>query len=185
MRQALLTAGSGSSLWPTTTTKDAAASGAAGYSTDSGRHPGTTLTDAAVRRPLWATPATNLHNYDEAPASFMARRLRLKEKGTNGNGAGVPLGVEAQLWATTTARDWRDGACAGADVPTNALLGRQVLRTPWDGGSTSLGGRVLSPRFAETLMGWPTDWTASGSRATVSSPRRPPSPSRRWLAAFY
>jgi hypothetical protein len=39
-------------LWPTAT--DAKASGAAGYSTDSGRHSGTTLTDAA--NGLWATP---------------------------------------------------------------------------------------------------------------------------------
>ena len=37
------------SLWPTPTAQDAASSGAAGYSTESGRHPGTTLTDATVR----------------------------------------------------------------------------------------------------------------------------------------
>jgi len=40
-------------LWPTTTT-DANGSGAHGYSTASGRHAGTTLTDKAVR--LWNTP---------------------------------------------------------------------------------------------------------------------------------
>ena len=34
-------------LWPTSTAMDSRASGAAGYSTESGRHPGTTLTDAA------------------------------------------------------------------------------------------------------------------------------------------
>ena len=33
--------------WPTTTTQDAASSGARNYSTESGRHSGTTLTDAA------------------------------------------------------------------------------------------------------------------------------------------
>jgi hypothetical protein len=36
-------------LWPTPTATDAKASGAAGYSTESGRHPGVTLTDATVR----------------------------------------------------------------------------------------------------------------------------------------
>ncbi len=41
-------------LWPTATAKDEASSGAAGYSTESGRHPGTTLTDAA--NGLWARP---------------------------------------------------------------------------------------------------------------------------------
>ena len=37
------------SRWPTPTATDAKASGSAGYSTESGRHSGTTLTDAAVR----------------------------------------------------------------------------------------------------------------------------------------
>lgn len=50
-----LTGGSDSSCWPTATATDAKASGAAGYSTASGRHSGTTLTDAAVR--LWPTPS--------------------------------------------------------------------------------------------------------------------------------
>ena len=36
------------SAWPTPTATDAKASGAAGYSTESGRHSGTTLTDATV-----------------------------------------------------------------------------------------------------------------------------------------
>lgn len=36
-------------LWPTPTASDANASGSFGYSTDSGRHAGTTLTDATVR----------------------------------------------------------------------------------------------------------------------------------------
>ena len=38
-------------LWPTATATDAKASGAAGYSTASGRHSGTTLTDATARMP--------------------------------------------------------------------------------------------------------------------------------------
>lgn len=42
-------------LWPTPTAGDEKASGAAGYSTASGRHAGTTLTDAAVRN--WPTPS--------------------------------------------------------------------------------------------------------------------------------
>ena len=44
-------------MWPTPTATDAKASGASGYSTLSGRHSGTTLTDAAVR--LWATPTAS------------------------------------------------------------------------------------------------------------------------------
>lgn len=125
--------------WPTPTSTGAKASGAAGYSTESGRHSGTTLTDAAVRTPVWMTPTT---------------------------------------------RDGKDGACANADVPTNGLLGRQVLRTPAVGLSTSAGSRVLSPLFTEALMGWPTGWTASASAATVSSPSKPLPPSPIWLLFF-
>jgi hypothetical protein len=43
-------------LWPTTTAMDSIGSGAAAYTTESGRHAGVTLTDAAVRGPL--SPAT-------------------------------------------------------------------------------------------------------------------------------
>lgn len=32
-------------------------------------------------------------------------------------------------WMTPTTRDWKDGACADSDVPTNGLLGRQAVRT--------------------------------------------------------
>lgn len=38
-------------LWPTATASDANSSGSAAYSTASGRHAGTTLTDATVRTP--------------------------------------------------------------------------------------------------------------------------------------
>jgi hypothetical protein len=114
-------------LWPTTTT-DSKASGAAGYSTESGRHSGTTLTDAAVRTPTWASPV---------------------------------------------ARDWKDGT--DAITPVNGYLGRQVLRMPLAGESTSETGRVLNPLFTEALMGWSPGWTASASAATESSRTRRPS----------
>lgn len=45
----LLTSGSGCSSWPTPTVGDSKRSGAAGYSTESGRHSGITLTDQADR----------------------------------------------------------------------------------------------------------------------------------------
>lgn len=44
-------------IYPTATRSDAKASGAAGYSTASGRHPGTTLTDAV--RGIYATATSH------------------------------------------------------------------------------------------------------------------------------
>lgn len=166
--------------WPTPTEGDAKASGSAGYSTASGRHEGTTLTDAV--RGLWATP---------------------------------------------TSRDWKDGACSAANVPTNALLGRQAVRglwaTPtaqitneyedpaewrarrdrvkatgingngmgepltiqarsflpapstWTGGPDGLpSGLVLSPRFVEVLMGYPVGWTEQPIESTDCAPSETP-----------
>lgn len=82
--------------------------------------------------------------------------------------------VARDLWATPTAWDGKDGACAEFNGPTNALLGRQVLRTAWAGENTSQNGWVLNPRFAEILMGWPIGWTDLGSQGTESFPIRPP-----------
>ena len=53
------TEGNECSLWPTATAGDANSSGAAGYSTASGRHSGTTLTDAAVRKKRYPTPTSS------------------------------------------------------------------------------------------------------------------------------
>lgn len=51
------TGDSGYGGWPTPTRGDGSSSGAAGYSTESGRHSGTTLTDAA-RFTGWTTPTS-------------------------------------------------------------------------------------------------------------------------------
>lgn len=71
---------------------------------------------------------------------------------------------QAALWATATARDWKDGACKNANVETNALLGRQAVRcsfllrqqTTTDGHSCIMR---LNPLFVEWLMGVPFGWT--------------------------
>ena len=52
---ALRISGNGSTGWPTTTSEDARSSRSRNYSTESGRHSGTTLTDAA-RLAGWPTP---------------------------------------------------------------------------------------------------------------------------------
>ena len=127
---ALRTSEPESSCWPTATSKDSASSGAAAYSTESGRHSGTTLTDAArnwhtpstnpqapgtnradgigsleEQARLWSTPDASVANDQEDPASFVARQRREKAKGRNGNGMGTPLAMQAKLWATPTSHE--------------------------------------------------------------------------------
>lgn len=74
---------------------------------------------------------------------------------------------------TPTTRDWKDGACADADVPTNGLLGRQVLRTETVG-NAGAGQAVLNPFFVEALMGFPIGWTVPTVSAHSETPSFPP-----------
>lgn len=94
---------------------------------------------------------------------------------------GTPLPTQAVGWATPTSRDWKDGSDPSANVPTNALLGRQAPRMMKDGEMSSPIGRTsrlqLNPAFVEWLMNWPLGWTVSASSATASYPRKPLTPS--------
>lgn len=70
-----LTLGTAAALWPTPTGQDQKASGAAEYSTESGRHSGTTLTDAAQRQFL-SSPQRRVIQPDGSPLSPTTRILR-------------------------------------------------------------------------------------------------------------
>jgi hypothetical protein len=121
-------------IWPTPTGQDSEASGAAAYSTASGRHAGTTLTDAAVRG-LWATPRKE---------GFDAGRHR---------GQADSLHSQIKQWATPTTRDRKDGD-GTADVPANVLPGKQAPRD-----STTAESGKLNPDWVESLQGFPLGWT--------------------------
>lgn len=56
------------------------------------------------------TPTAALMNDGEDPSSWQARADRLKAKGINGNGAGMPLTVAAAAWPTPMAADARGSA---------------------------------------------------------------------------
>lgn len=178
------TAASASSCWPTATAMDSRSSGAAGYSTDSGRHSGTTLLDAARQ---WPTPTTSLGTKgvrSEAGAIREAARTR-----------GPDLAAKVAVWPTPATRDFK-----GANGPEHlaktrghhdqlpnavALSGLPALATSTDGETTSrpVGPLRLSADFVEALMGWPVGHsipfglTDSDSSETVSSPPRPLRPS--------
>ena len=134
----------GSSLWPTATATDGKASGAAGYSTQSGRHSGTTLTDAMR---LWATPRAS------------ERQQR------NSRDAHVALSKQVQTWATPAARD-----CKGpfhTHRQGRDDLTRQAVTTTPDGPS----GMDLNQEFVEMLLSFPRAWTDCTRSATQSCRR--------------
>ncbi len=87
--------------WPTATVQDAASSGSAAYSTDSGRHSGTTLTDAA--RMAWATPQARDHKGAMNPGNDLTHNARpLNEQvrllpGPTSNGSPAQTAKPAQL----------------------------------------------------------------------------------------
>jgi hypothetical protein len=155
------TAASESSSWPTPT--------ALSYGTNQGGAAGRT---GPVRPSLetmakqWPTP--NVPNGGRLNSRHEVESSGSTEKGKRQ----ISLEASARYWSTPTARDWKDGACADSKAPTNALLGRQDLRTPMAGAP----GLVLSPLFVEMLMGWPIGWSACDSAAMASSLNRPPLP---------
>lgn len=51
----------------------------------------------------WPTPSAAVMNDAESPQSWRARAQRLKDKGINGNGAGLPLTIAAKAWPTPNA----------------------------------------------------------------------------------
>jgi len=163
----------GDLMWPTPTVVDArdGRNRTAGR-TDSAKrnNVGTTLSDA-IR--LWSTPSAGNFNDAEEPSSWRARAEKLKEKGINGNGAGVPLAIQAkeatQLWATPSANPWRSAEHSDETWEKNARpLNEQALRfqhglrspeTPPAGAASSNDtpssrrpSLLLNPLFVEWLM---------------------------------
>lgn len=71
--------------------------------------------------------------------------------------------VSKATWMTPTTRDWKGGACAESDVPTNGLLGRQAVRA-WPtpnakecGPKTNTKGPTqIGLRGAIERLNWPT-----------------------------
>ena len=119
----------------------------------------------------WPTPSAGQHNYSESPEQWNERRERLKAKGINGNGAGMPLGIAAQqaTCPTPSARDHKSGLASAETMERNArphsgqtgLAEQATGATPNGSGasSTSAGGGALCPAFVEFLMGYPEGWT--------------------------
>lgn len=103
---------------------------------------GYTRPDGAIALSLaakrWPTPDGSLFNDGQAPEAFEARRSRLAERGINGNGAGIPLAVEAVRFTNEASPTW----------PTPRTKQGQTYRPKSDGRT----GLTLEGRVAR----WPT-----------------------------
>jgi site-specific DNA-cytosine methylase len=179
---------------PIATAQDSIGSGSAGYSTESGRHPGTTLTDAA--NGTWATPQTRNRKSERAMAASTDNGRR------TGGGNSSPPGLEQQAelcagivptempepenlpaatramleWATPTSRDWRSGHASEATHARNARpLSEQATRlsseeSSPDPGSDSASGKRRDWRTPSATVFEPKP---EGTKLSGRSPKDP------------
>lgn len=84
----------GCSFWPSPTASDANASGSAGYSTETGRHSGVTLTDAPLR--LWPTPTAQEYGNNQGGSAGRVGPVRLSLEGCSRLVATLHCGQECR-----------------------------------------------------------------------------------------
>jgi len=143
---------SADTLWPTPTSS--VDSGSAKYSIESGRHSGTTLTDAVQ---LWPTPTARDVKGANSPES---QRTRAFAK--TANGQQLPNYI-AHFWCPP------DQTMRVAGPPPSP--------------SGPISPQRLNPAFVEWLMGWPEGWSSahsdSASSAMASTPWQ-----QQWHSAY-
>jgi hypothetical protein len=90
----------------------------------------------------WPTPTASLMNDSEAPESWQARANRIKDKGINGNGAGMPLTIAVKAWPTPTSTDGgaNSNRTARGNVGANLQERAQQWPTPTAQDSEQAGG---------------------------------------------
>jgi hypothetical protein len=147
----------------------------------------------AAHKNLWPTPAASVTNLSESPESWQARADKLKEKGINGNGAGVPLTVAVKMWPTPMRSDSRGSSGKpGPNKQVQLVDAVRLFPTPMsrdahnrsgqakrylEQGRVNLQDRMaadgirgsLNPTWVEWLMGFPLGWTVLELWATRSS----------------
>jgi len=167
--------------WPTPTSRDHKDS--PGQTPRGGKHGREGIGVAVQQSALWPTPSAMNPNDGEGPATWEARRQRVKERTGNGNGFGTPLAIAIQLWPTPKSspsgpdydRMNREGS-GGDDLATKVARGWPTPQAgdgpkggPNQRGSSgdlmlpsAVQGPVpgqLSPCWVEILQGLPMGWT--------------------------
>lgn len=125
--------------------------------------------------------------------SFMARRARVKEKGINGNGMGIPLDMMAQMasWPTPVKEDARSSARHGymktgnagttlldaarmTNWPTpkasDSIRGARMRRGDLDELTQKQAGKDLPTTVA--MSNWPTPQSRDGQNSRSGMPER-------------
>lgn len=118
----------------------------------------------------WPTPDASAVNLSEPLETWLARREKLKAKGINGNGAGMPLGIAVRLWPTPVAADSDKGG-------TRYGSGNLTLRGAAIEADKTGGLGLLNPSWVEWLMGFPIGWTGCVVLAMHRSPSKQQQPS--------
>ena len=148
--------------WPTATAGDAKSAGSRCID-GSAAHAGTSLTDAVrpdrAKAGNWPTPSAAVRNDSEAVETFDARRILLKEKWGNGNGAGEPLEIAVKRpWPTPREAEHKGCGPKGCPAQIHRLDRGYLDATVEEQNDKPVG--ALSPDWTETLMGFPIGWTA-------------------------
>ena len=173
--------------WPSPTAQDSAGRDYT-YSRGDSSKPTPMLPGAAK---AWATPAASLPNDGEDPSTWLPGSAMLKERHGNGNGAGMPLGIQAKVWATPKAWDGTQGeqkpdGKRGLGLPTEAKkfptpaslkdsTSSPATTSPIDGTSETCASTPKDSPTSEgepTTKHWPTP-TARDWKDGDPSPRAP------------
>jgi hypothetical protein len=153
-------------LWPTATSGDERQTGAAAYSTESGRHSGTTLTDAA--NGLWARPQARDWK-DSGPTQGARHSFNL--------GSQIAAGRLAPDSPSSSGkrRGW-PSARVGMDRLGEAHYsrGRGNIEEEVGAEEAAKGNRgSLNPAWVSQLMGFPTGWLAASPPVTAARRSKP------------